>query len=165
MKDVSIDTLDRPRTRTAPNPKFSCEIPNTHSILERILDFFLAECFFFGVFPVSSLVWNKGVIPGLVPGTITIPGAIPGSAKANDTKPIFENPLHSGEKINIDGNGVSGLNWSQMALVKWWCTGSGTYSNPYFIDGLEIDGGGSGSGILINNSKNDYFIEICNLST
>lgn len=56
MSAVSITTLLRPLTRTEPNPMFSCEIPNTVSILERFLDFFLAERFFFGVLPVSSFV-------------------------------------------------------------------------------------------------------------
>ena len=33
------------------------------------------------------------------------------------------------------------------------CTGNGTYSDPYVIEDLVIDGGGSGSCILIENSS------------
>jgi len=82
-----------------------------------------------------------------------------------DNFPLAISPIHDGEKIHIDDSGVSAINWSLTAKITNWVSGSGTYSDPYVIDGLEIDGGGSGSGILINNSKNDYFIEICNLST
>lgn len=39
------------------------------------------------------------------------------------------------------------------------CTGNGTYSDPYIIEDLVIDGGGSGSGILIENSDVYFRIE------
>ena len=41
------------------------------------------------------------------------------------------------------------------------CTGSGTESDPYVIKDLEIDSGGSGSGILIENSDVYFKIENC----
>ena len=41
------------------------------------------------------------------------------------------------------------------------CTGQGIYSDPYVIKNLEIDGGGSGSCILIQNSDVYFKIENC----
>jgi len=57
-------------------------------------------------------------------------------------------------KIHIDNN------WSaaKLALI---CTGEGTYSEPYIIEDLVIDGGGSGSCILIGNSTVFFKIENC----
>ncbi|KKM17879.1 hypothetical protein LCGC14_1671340, partial [marine sediment metagenome] len=54
-------------------------------------------------------------------------------------------------KIHIDNN------WSETEATYDWCSGSGTWSNPYIIEDLVIDGEGSGSSILIENSNN-YFI-------
>ena len=44
------------------------------------------------------------------------------------------------------------------------CTGSGTYSDPYVIEDLEIDGGGSGNCIWIENSTVHFKIENCTVS-
>ncbi|MBA7484748.1 hypothetical protein ES707_20278 [subsurface metagenome] len=41
------------------------------------------------------------------------------------------------------------------------CTGEGTYSDPYIIEDLVINGGGSGSCILIENSDVYFKIENC----
>ena len=57
-------------------------------------------------------------------------------------------------KIHIDSN------WSD-AKAAGICTGSGTESDPYVIENLEIDGGGSGSCILIENSNEYFKIENC----
>ena len=43
------------------------------------------------------------------------------------------------------------------------CNGSGTYSDPYIIENLIIDGGGSGSCIWIENSELYFKIENCTL--
>ncbi len=59
-------------------------------------------------------------------------------------------------KINIKYN--SG--WSN-AKTAGICTGSGTYSDPYVIKDLVINAGGSGSGILIENSDVYFKIENC----
>jgi len=55
--------------------------------------------------------------------------------------------------IHIDGN------WSHTAGNYTWCSGDGSWNNPYIIENVTIDASNSptGSGILINNSKNDYF--------
>jgi len=44
-----------------------------------------------------------------------------------------------------------------------YCTGNGTYSEPYVIEDLIIDGGGSGSCILIENSNVYFTIQNCTL--
>ena len=59
-------------------------------------------------------------------------------------------------KIHIDGN--SG--WVAFKNAGN-CTGNGTYSDPYIIEGLVIDGVGSGSCILIQNSEVYFKIENC----
>jgi len=60
-------------------------------------------------------------------------------------------------KIHIDGN--SG--WAAFKAAGN-CTGNGTYSEPYVIEDLVIDGGGSsGSCILIENSNLYFRIENC----
>lgn len=57
-------------------------------------------------------------------------------------------------KIHIDNN------WT-VAKTAGICTGNGTYSEPYIIEDLVIDGGGSGSCILIENSNVSFKIENC----
>jgi len=55
--------------------------------------------------------------------------------------------------IHVDGN------WSATTSYDW-CYGDGSWGNPYIIENVTIDASGSptGSGIFIDNSKNDYFI-------
>ena len=60
------------------------------------------------------------------------------------------------DQIHINGN--SG--WAN-AKTMGICTGSGTYSNPYVIENLEIDGKGSSYSILIENSNVYFRIENC----
>ncbi len=60
------------------------------------------------------------------------------------------------EKVHIDGN----LGWVSYKAAGN-CTGSGTYSDPYIIKDLKIDGEGSGSCILIENSNVYFKIEGC----
>jgi len=61
--------------------------------------------------------------------------------------------------IYIDDTNPSS-NWS-VAKDAGICTGNGTYSEPYVIEDLVIDGGGSGSGIFIENSNVYFKIENC----
>ena len=60
-------------------------------------------------------------------------------------------------KIHIDNN------WSATESTYSWCTGSGTFSDPYIIEDLVIDGEGSGSCIWIQNSDVYFNIENCTL--
>ncbi len=62
-------------------------------------------------------------------------------------------------KIHIDGN----AGWAAFRSAGN-CTGGGTYSNPYVIKNLIIDGGGSGSCIKIENSDVYFRIESCTLN-
>ena len=59
-------------------------------------------------------------------------------------------------KIHINGN--SG--WAAFKAAGN-CTGSGNYTHPYVIEDLVIDGGGSGSCILIENSDVYFRVENC----
>ena len=59
-------------------------------------------------------------------------------------------------QIHIDNN------WS-AAESAGICIGDGTYSNPYLIQDLEIDGGQLTSCILIENSQEYFKIENCTL--
>ena len=61
-------------------------------------------------------------------------------------------------KIHIDGD--SG--WAAFKTAAN-CTGNGTFSDPYVIENLEIDGENSGTCILIENSTVYFRIENCNL--
>jgi len=75
------------------------------------------------------------------------------------------NPKESGgyfeTSIYIDATatGVGAHNWT-WAVDQPWCRGSGTINEPYIIENVTIDASSSptGSGIFIENSKNEYFI-------
>ena len=64
-------------------------------------------------------------------------------------------------KIHIDDDNPS-INWT-VAKKDGICTGNGTYSDPYIIEDLVIDGGGSGNSISIENSNVYFKIENCTL--
>ncbi|MFX1498014.1 MAG: nitrous oxide reductase family maturation protein NosD [Promethearchaeota archaeon] len=97
-------------------------------------------------------------------GIVDVPYTwIVGSGASIDHFPLTENPIYFGETIHIDDTGVNALNWNTTATVKVWCSGLGTYSNPYVIEGLEIDANGIGNEILIENSNAYFIIRSCNL--
>lgn len=60
-------------------------------------------------------------------------------------------------KVHINNN------WSD-AKIAGICIGDGTESNPYLIEDLEIDGGGVGSCILVENTSEYFTIKNCSLS-
>ncbi|MFX1447171.1 MAG: nitrous oxide reductase family maturation protein NosD [Promethearchaeota archaeon] len=74
------------------------------------------------------------------------------SQKPNDINPK-QSASYFEKFICVDGN------WSATTSYEW-CYGDGSWSNPYIIENVSIDALNSltGSGIYINNSKNDYFI-------
>ncbi|MFX1567719.1 MAG: NosD domain-containing protein [Promethearchaeota archaeon] len=76
----------------------------------------------------------------------------------NFDKDCFKNAKISG-KILINGN----TGWT-TAKNAGTCSGSGTYSDPYIIEDLEIDGGGSGNCIWIQNSQLYFKIINCTIS-
>ena len=81
---------------------------------------------------------------------------IPGSANSYDNFPIWDDGFN-GTAIHIDGTGISAPDWN-WAKTRTWCTGEGSLLNPYLIKDISIDCGGVGSGIIIENSVNEYFI-------
>ncbi|MFX1236199.1 MAG: NosD domain-containing protein [Promethearchaeota archaeon] len=63
--------------------------------------------------------------------------------------------------IVIDEHGLN--NWMTLADDELWCTGDGTLSNPFLIENITIDGGGTDSCILIYNSRVHFIIRNCTL--
>ena len=55
---------------------------------------------------------------------------------------------------------IIGSNWS-VAVDYIWCTGSGSWADPYIIENITIEAGVSGSGITIENSSVYFRIENC----
>lgn len=59
--------------------------------------------------------------------------------------------------ILIDDS-VPAINWSSTASTYDWCSGSGTWNDPYLIENVTIDGQGTGSCLTILHSKIAYFV-------
>ncbi|MFX1277986.1 MAG: NosD domain-containing protein [Promethearchaeota archaeon] len=80
--------------------------------------------------------------------------------KTSSTSTIYKQNLKISAisvKIHINNN------WSD-AKTAGICIGDGTESNPYLIEDLEIDGGGVGSCILVENTSEYFIIQNCSLS-
>ena len=75
---------------------------------------------------------------------------------------VFDNEILKTSEVSgkISINGNSG--WASFKAAGN-CTGDGTYSLPYVIEDLIIDGGGSGSCILIENSDAYFIVRNCSL--
>ncbi|MFX1499735.1 MAG: nitrous oxide reductase family maturation protein NosD [Promethearchaeota archaeon] len=69
----------------------------------------------------------------------------------NLTAPIFIDDL--------DPN----YNWSKTVLENDWCSGSGTWTDPYVIENVTIDGQGLGNCIAIMRSDAYFVIRNCSL--
>lgn len=52
-------------------------------------------------------------------------------------------------------------NWSKTAAENEWCTGSGTYEDPYVIESLYVNAHGEGGCVCIRNSKKYFVIKNC----
>ncbi len=91
------------------------------------------------------------------------PYYISGLAGSRDNFPIWDDGFN-GEPIYIDdlATGVGAHNWT-WASTRIWSTGLGTYSNPYLIKDLTINGQGLGSSIEIRNSNKFFSIENLNV--
>lgn len=75
---------------------------------------------------------------------------------SNYSSPInLDNKNLKFSKISGPISITSNSGWANAA-VTGICTGSGTYSDPYVIEDLVIESGGSGAGIWISSS-NVYF--------
>ncbi len=68
------------------------------------------------------------------------------------------------EPIFIDGTatGVGAHNWT-WAKSQPWCSGSGTWSDPYVIENLKISGFEELNGITIENSNVSFIIQDCEI--
>ncbi|TFF90389.1 MAG: hypothetical protein EU548_03260, partial [Promethearchaeota archaeon] len=64
--------------------------------------------------------------------------------------------------ISIDNNGPDGFTWSE-ASQYWWCSGSGTWADPYLISDLTFNKYSSENGIIIRDSDVYFLIENCTL--
>ncbi len=61
------------------------------------------------------------------------------------------------DPFTIDETGGGDFTWSQVSQFAW-CSGSGTYSDPYLLTDLSIDAQSSGSCIVIDTSINKQFV-------
>jgi len=69
----------------------------------------------------------------------------------------------TGSPIFIDDDNPT-YNWAITAATYDWCSGSGTWSDPYIIENVTINGQNSGSGIFIRESSVYFIIRNCTLS-
>lgn len=77
---------------------------------------------------------------------------------------FFETPgiKSSGSPILID-DADPNYNWSKTANDNDWCSGSGTWTDPYIIENVTIDGQTSESCITVQNSSVNFIIRNCTL--
>ncbi len=68
----------------------------------------------------------------------------------------------TGSPIFID-DADPNFNWSKTAEANPWCSGNGTWINPYIIENVTIDGGFSVNCITIQNSSVYFIIRNCTL--
>ncbi|MFX1363797.1 MAG: NosD domain-containing protein [Promethearchaeota archaeon] len=61
--------------------------------------------------------------------------------------------------IIIDDTGGGDYNWSAAVATFPWCSGSGTVSDPYIIDSIQIDGQASSSCLTIRNSYKSFTVD------
>ncbi|MFW9990244.1 MAG: nitrous oxide reductase family maturation protein NosD, partial [Candidatus Odinarchaeota archaeon] len=57
-----------------------------------------------------------------------------------------------------DSGGPGNGTWASINSTYDWCNGKGTIAEPYIIENITINAGGTGSGITINNSQSVFFI-------
>ena len=81
----------------------------------------------------------------------------------NNLKYLKRSDTYIESLIHIDGTIQN--NWTWTVGNYSWCNGAGSQSDPYIIENVSIDAGSAMSGIMIENSKNVYFIiRNCNVS-
>jgi len=85
------------------------------------------------------------------------PHILPGAGGNQDNFPLWDDG-HNGSKILIDDSSSNNWKWASKFT---WCTGSGTWQDPYIIKNCNIDGNNSGSCIYIKNSNVFFRIENC----
>jgi parallel beta-helix repeat protein len=92
------------------------------------------------------------------------PYLIEGAGGGMDNYPIYDDgPFYPpGMVIYID-DADPNYDWSKTAAENYWCTGTGTWNDPYVIRDLEIDGQSDNSGIVVLNSSVYFRIENCSI--
>ena len=60
----------------------------------------------------------------------------------------------------IDDTGIGNYTWTE-AVLNLWCSGSGTISDPYILEYIEINGFNLSSCIIIKNSNMYFIIRNC----
>ncbi len=68
----------------------------------------------------------------------------------------------TGSPIFVDDSDTN-YNWSKIAAENDWCSGSGSWADPYVIENVTIDGQGSGNCIEIRKSDAYFIIRNCSL--
>ncbi|TFF90240.1 MAG: hypothetical protein EU548_04020, partial [Promethearchaeota archaeon] len=61
----------------------------------------------------------------------------------------------------IDDSGDGNFTWSEASEWTAWCSGSGTWNNPYLIENVHIDANEVDNGIMIKNSISYFIIRNC----
>jgi len=107
---------------------------------------------------IKKLVIILGLIFALLPSnSFTLfndQGGIEITIENQDLNPPRISGYWTTNFIHVDGN------WSYTAGNYSWCSGDGSWSDPYTIENIIINASNSptGNGVLINNSKSEYFI-------
>ena len=52
-------------------------------------------------------------------------------------------------------------NWTATNITYGWCYGKGTVEEPYIVENVTINGGGSAIGIIIENTREYFEIRNC----
>ncbi|MFX1410219.1 MAG: NosD domain-containing protein, partial [Promethearchaeota archaeon] len=77
----------------------------------------------------------------------------------NNSIPHQSDMEYDGSVIHVDNN------WTETVAEYDWCSGSGSWNDPFIIENIEIFVNSSIAGIFINNSQNVFFIiENCIIS-
>lgn len=79
--------------------------------------------------------------------------------------------IHSNYTVHdpfvIDDSGAGyppfSYTWAE-AVQETWCSGAGTVSSPYIIEGLTIDAGGQPNCLIVRNSGDYFIIQNCQFS-
>ncbi|XOA42827.1 MAG: NosD domain-containing protein [Candidatus Nealsonbacteria bacterium] len=77
------------------------------------------------------------------------------SQRGNLKVEIIAAAIDTDPKVHVNNN------WAETAVMYDWCTGSGTYEDPYVIKDLIIDANQAGDCILIENTGEYFVIENC----
>ncbi len=84
---------------------------------------------------------------------------------ANQKNPNLKNSGYwdlTGNPIFIDDSDPN-YNWSKTTIENAWCSGSGSWADPYVIENVTLDGQGSSNCIEIRNSDAYFIIRNCSL--